>query len=252
MQYSEKQIKKLVEGIWDGSITEYALPDDLYLAIADYLKKAAIEGFGMTVDLATGADKVLLQSLIDNVYLFSGAKTYQTVSAMSALVNEGGELRPFKEFAEIARQEYDLYNVTWANSEYNTAVGQAGSAAKWNEIEKNKDVLPMLRYSAVLDANTSDICAPLDGIIAPVDDKIWNTITPLNHYNCRCVLLQEDEGERSPNADDKAGEVEEKMQDAFKNNPGKTGEIFTKDHPYFDVPAKDKDYAKQNFNLPIP
>ena len=252
MKYSEKQIEKLLKDIYSGEITEYALPDDLYFAISDYLKKAVFEGFHMTVDLAAGSDKVLLQSLVDNVYLFSGAKTFQEVKAMSAMVTAEGELRTYKEFAEIARKEYDLYNVAWANSEYNTAVGQADSAAKWNEIENNKDVLPMLRYSAVIDANTSDICEPLDGILAPVDDPIWDTITPLNHYNCRCVLLQEDSGERSPDADDRAGQVEDKMQDAFKNNVGKTGEVFTKDHPYFDVPKEDRDFAKTNFGLTIP
>ena len=46
MHYSEKQINKLIEDIWVGTITEYALPDSLYLAIADYLKKAAVEGAG--------------------------------------------------------------------------------------------------------------------------------------------------------------------------------------------------------------
>jgi hypothetical protein len=37
----------------------------------------------------------------------------------------------------------------------------------------------------------------------------------------------------------------------FRNNPGKTGEIFTKDHPYFDVPAEYQELARENFGLPI-
>ena len=42
MKYSEKQIEKLLKDIYSGEITEYALPDDLYFAISDYLKKAVL------------------------------------------------------------------------------------------------------------------------------------------------------------------------------------------------------------------
>ena len=38
----------------------------------------------------------------------------------------------------------------------------------------------------------------------------------------------------------------------FKMNPGKDKVIFNKEHPYFDVAPKDKDFAKRNFDLPIP
>jgi hypothetical protein len=31
-----------------------------------------------------------------------------------------------------------------------------------------------------------------------------------------------------------------------------TGEAFSKEHPYFDVPDKYKKFAKKNFGLPIP
>jgi hypothetical protein len=35
-------------------------------------------------------------------------------------------------------------------------------------------------------------------------------------------------------------------------NPGKDGYIFSPDHPYFDVAPKDREFAKENFGLPIP
>lgn len=38
----------------------------------------------------------------------------------------------------------------------------------------------------------------------------------------------------------------------FRHNPGKTGEVFPKEHPYFDIPDEYKKLAKKNFNLPIP
>jgi SPP1 gp7 family putative phage head morphogenesis protein len=254
---NERNIKKYINGIYNGTITERDLSLDVYNAITDYLKAGLYDGYGMTLTEAEGADLRLLTELRENVYMFGAAKNYQMTKEISSLLvdEETGEVRTAKEFNDIARETYDNWNDNWGATEYNTAVGQAEAASKWNEIEKDAEALPNLRYSAILDANTSDICAPLDGLVAPVDDPIWLTISPLNHWNCRCLLLQEGPDVRlTPDGEknDIVGGVLEEMQDVFKSNPGKTGEIFDKDHPYFDVPEKDKAYAKRNFDLPIP
>lgn len=184
MEYSDKQINSLIVDIYEGVISVENMPEDLYFAIAEYLKKSLYEGFGGSLIDFDGKPLELLTELRENIYLFSGAKTYQTVKAMDAMITEDGEKRSFKEFKEFARNEYDLFNVTWAQTEYDTAVGQGQNAYLWNKIEEDKDVLPLLQYTAVMDANTSEICAPLDGIIKPVDDPFWDVFMPLNHYNC--------------------------------------------------------------------
>jgi SPP1 gp7 family putative phage head morphogenesis protein len=251
MKFTNKQIDNLLKGIEEGRINEYNLPEDLYDAIVKYLKKGVFDGFGSTFNNVLEQDKELLTQLVENIHIFSGAKTYQQVKEInSLLVNEDGELVTQSEFTKLGKEKFELWNDTWGETEYKTAIGQSQMASKWNEIERTKDVLPNLEYSAVLDENTSDICEPLNGIVAPVDDPIWDTISPLNHFNCRCLILQVD-SEVTENYEDKAQEVEGNMQDLFKFNAGKTGEVFTKDHPYFDVPEKDKAYAKRNFDLPI-
>ena len=252
MKYTDKQISKLLDGIFNGSITEFDLPLDYYNAVADYLKAGLYKGFGMDMAQAIevgGKDLALLEQLRENVYMFSAAKTYQEVKEISSLLVDGdGNVRTSQEFNKIGRETYDTWNNDYGKTEYNTAVGQGTMAVKWNEIESNKEVLPLLQYSAVIDANTSDICEPLDGMVAKVDDPVWDSIMPLNHFNCRCTVLQLDEGEPTENRADIVAEVEDKMQPLFVNNAGKTGEVFTKDHPYFDAP---KDLGKVNFNLPI-
>jgi SPP1 gp7 family putative phage head morphogenesis protein len=268
MKYTQNQIKSLLDGIYDGSITEYDLPQDLYLAIADYLKKGLYEGFGNTLsklseNLANGNgslnDLELLAELRSNIYMFSAAKTFQQVKEMtSALVNEDGVVRSFSAFKKEAINIFGLYNETWLKTEYNTAIGQAQEAIKWQRIEEQKDVLPYLKYQAVLDPHTSIICRPLDGIVAKVGDPIWAKIAPLNHFNCRCLLLQVDEEEGrkelTPDGDKlkRVDQVEAEMQPVFKMNAGKDGYIFKGDHPYFEVAKKDREYAKNNFDLPIP
>lgn len=46
-----------------------------------------------------------------------------------------------------------------------------------------------LEYSAIMDDRTTEICSSLNGDIYPVDDEVWATFTPPNHYNCRSLLI---------------------------------------------------------------
>lgn len=270
MEFTKKEIEALIRGIYEGSITEYNLPRDLYLAISDYLKIGVYQGFGETMtnlseQVAKGTGKVgdleLLTQLRTNIYMFSGAKVFQQVKEMtlaSRLITEEGVIKPFADFKKEALAVYEQYNVDWLKTEYNTSIGQAQEAIKWQSFEEQKDILPYLKYSAVIDSRTSEICRPLDGIVAPVGDPIWKKIAPLNHFNCRCLLLQLDSEEGKATQTPKGlklakvEQTESQMQDVFKMNAGQDGYIFKKDHPYFDVQPKDKEFAKRNFDLPIP
>jgi SPP1 gp7 family putative phage head morphogenesis protein len=257
-EFSDKMIENLMRAIYDGMVTEYDLPENLYYAIANYLKKGLYDGFGETLATveAETIDAELLAELRENIYLFSAAKTYQQVKDMSEAILDGDDIRPFREFREMAGGIFDEYNEVWLQTEYNTAIAEAQNAARWNEVEKNKKTLPLLKYSAVMDPNTSEICAPLDGTTLSVDDPFWNTFMPPNHFNCRCTVeqLTEDEGEETPR--DNVGELEKEvggqMQDLFKMNAAKDRVIFNEDHPYFDVPPEDRGFAENNFGLPIP
>lgn len=52
-----------------------------------------------------------------------------------------------------------------------------------------KGFVDMYQYSAIMDDRTSDICAELDGFMAKIDDPVWDSITPPNHFNCRSDLI---------------------------------------------------------------
>ena len=252
-KFPESFIETLVEGIYSGAITDIDLPEPLYLAIADYLKKGLYKGFEYTIDDVVPEDYTLLNELRTNIYIFSGAKTYQQVREMTDhLTNSEGKVRPFSEFRDLVRATFEQYNERWLRTEYETAIGQAQSAAKWAEIERQKDIMPLLRYSAIGDENTCDICGPLNGIIAPVDDPIWGKVGPINHFNCRCILEQLEKGVPTSNRKPVVDGVLEKMNDIWKFNPGKEGVVFSDKHPYFSVPKDALERARDNFGLPIP
>lgn len=257
----------VIVGIYEGKIKPKKLPEDLYYATADKLKEGAYKGFGGTLlsfDEET-KDWEMLRELRENIYMFSGAKTFQQTLEMSEeLIDEEGNVRSFEEFEEIASGIFDKYNEDWLRAEYDTAIGQSRAASKWNDIEKNKDIRPFLQYSAVMDDHTCDICEPLDGLIAEVDDPVWDDIMPLNHFNCNCVVVQldQDDVDEQGGADDEdevkewVSQSNETKNPLFNMNPGKDKAIFMdtgrNKHPYFEVPERYRELAKANFNLKIP
>jgi len=172
--------------------------------------------------------------------MFSAAKTFQQVVEM-----EGLTAMEFADYKEEAQRIFDLYNKTWLDVEYDSAIAQGQNAALWEGFERNRESGPMLEYSAVMDDNTAPECEGMNGVRAPIDSTVWDTNSPQQHPRCRCTLLQGDWEENLP---DELPEVNEVMQ----NNSGKTGLIFSEDHPYFDVPNEYREFAKENFNLPIP
>jgi SPP1 gp7 family putative phage head morphogenesis protein len=256
-EFTEDSIKDLIKGVWDGDITRNDLPEDLYYAIADYLKEGLYQGFGGTLSDFAGSDLELLTELRENIYMFSGAKTYQQVREMTDLLTGENGIRSWPEFRDAARDIYDQYNENWLSAEYDTAIGQGQNAVKWNEIEKNKETMPYLKYNATEDANECEICAPFNNLVAPVDDPIWDTVYPENHFRCRCTVDQIDkyeDVELTPDdeKDRLVSEVEPKMNDMFKMNAGKDRVIFNEEHPYFEVEKGDRGFAADNFDLPIP
>ena len=147
---------------------------------------------------------------------------------------------------------YDTYNGDWLKAEYNTAIAQAQMAGKWSEIQKNQEVLPNLSYSTIGDA--CSICAPLDGVTLPIADPFWNEFYPPNHFNCFCTVLQEEPAAKlTEDSNSIAEEVGDKMTEEFKMNSGQDAVVFNSAPAYFEnVPKADRDFAKENFGLPIP
>ena len=191
--------------------------------------------------------------MAENIYVFSAAKTYTQVKDISSLILDGQKLRPYNEFKPLALDMFKLYNKDYLTTEYNTAVGQAQTAVKWQQIESDVKTFPYLQRKAVMDGNTSKECEILNNIIAPVGDAFWSSRSPLTHFNCRCILVQIDKYEdvklSSKTKIESAIKKTEHINPLFKGNPGKDKVIFNESHPYFDVDKKDKELAKRNFNL---
>lgn len=234
MKFTEQQIEKLIKDIEEGDPNS-DISVEYYNALIDYFSGAVLKGFPEA--------PIQAPEILNNIYHFSAAKAFQQNQALQELLHNS---KSAKDFNAEAKQLYNNWNNNWGITEYNTAQAASEMASKWQDIENNKDIVPNLKYSAIGDA--CSICAPLNDLVAPVDDPIWDTVYPVNHPNCFCTVLQVDE-KVTDNYKQIVEVVSPKMNDTFKNNIGKTGQVFTEDHPYFDAP---KDIKEDNFGFEMP
>jgi hypothetical protein len=235
---------KIISGIFSGKLGTHNLPKDYYEDFTSKLSRAVKSGVGSAKKFSD-----LRGDLDVNTQAFAGAKTYNMVRELEDAKVLFPSKKEYKEAASTIIKKYD----SWSDAEINTAKQQAMQAKQWQTIEEDADIFPYLRYSAIGDA--CKICRPLDGIIARVDSIIWRKIYPVNHYNCYCIVIQEGKGVRatsSTKVDRVVSESTDMMNKTFVSNAGITKKIYTKDHPYFaSITKSEKDFARENFGLPI-
>jgi SPP1 gp7 family putative phage head morphogenesis protein len=247
---------ELINEIWLSLLSEWNLPENLYLETGQELMKGVEQGFGTTILKAkhTG-DFATLKALHENIYIFSAAKTFQnTLDIRMSLFDEKGYKRSFSDFKKDAGVIFDVYNDVWLKTEYETAISQAYSTSLWQTIQEEKDVLPYLRYQTAKNESVCPICAPMDGTVRHVDDAFWGWANPPLHFKCHCIVIQE-------TADTKMTPKtklpdEKNVPDMFRMNPGKDKYIYPSTgeypHPYFKVADKYKVFKRDNFGLSIP
>lgn len=173
----------------------------------------------------------LLAQLQYNTHVFSRFKTHEFVNELVRnLVGDDGKVRSFHEFKKIAEGISEDYNKNWLRTEYDTAIGTGQMAERWKQIEQDADLFPFIQYDTIGDDRVRPEHAALDGVVKRWDDPFWDQYFPPNGWRCRCDVLQVVGPETDLEGD--APDVPK----AFRHNPGKTGELFTKDHPYYQTP----------------
>lgn len=250
--FTDFERDNFINGVFIGAVTVKELPTNIYAKTAEHLEKGVLEGYrqgSLNIDwMAT--DEALIADLTENIYVFSGAKTYQQVRTMSNLLKDDELRNNFYKFKEAALVHFDEYNGNYLAAEYHTAIASSKAAAEWTRIEQDKDILPMLTYQTVGDARVRPTHAALDNISRPVDDKFWDEFYPPNGWNCRCIVEQNTDDVQKTNL--QGWLKPDDVPPLFRMNSGKDRIIFSKKHPYFRVAKGDKAAAKRNFDLPIP
>ena len=179
----------------------------------------------------------MADALRNDLYIFSGFRTYHELKeSAERLLRPDGSLKPFSEFYQDTLKVRDKYNKSWLKAEYNYAVRTADAAARWAEIEKDKEHIDLL-YETVGDSNVRPDHAALEGVCLPVDDPFWAIAYPPNGWNCRCRVLRVAKGSHPYSNSDEATEAfmesTSGKSELFRYNPGKEQRIFSDKHPYY-------------------
>ena len=258
---TKKENDKLIKGVYDGEYDESNLPEFVFLFTFSELIKEVDKGYGKIKSFPDRSkEQRKAAKFRTNINVFSGAKTWQEVHDLSqAVFMPDGQRMPFSDYSKIAKGINDTYNKAWLKAEQNTALSQSQGASFWDDIEDDKEDLPLLKYVTVGDERVRPKHAAWDGIILPVDNPWWNTHMPPNDWNDRCTVQQLAEGKKTnlkqhlkdynksvPN--EKKVKTLRNDSKLFANNPGKDEFIFDPSvHPYFkNIPKQDK---KNNFGF---
>ncbi len=228
---------------------EKKIDGNLYHPIVKRTGEELVKGVNTGYGILQGVDfdspdYVMREYLKKNIWKFSVAKNYNDCIRISnLLIRQDGSLRPWNEFKKEAFRVVGDSN-RYLKTEYDTIVASAQMSRLWNEIQRDKHIFPFVQFLVVMDGHTSEICSPLHNVIVKVDDPKLAYYFPPNHFNCRTTVKKL-----------RSGRVTQEISwpiipEAFQNNPGETGLIFTDKNAYIEnTPEKllsDVDYYKED------
>lgn len=246
---TDEQIETVLNDIFSGSVNINNLPPSLYYGTVERLTEGLFQGMNRALPGGDVAFPGLAASFRENAALFSGAKTYQQSKALTDALYKDGVAVSFPDFKKEASGILDTFNVRHLEVEYNSALSTAQAGVQWQQIERDAEALPWLKFTTVGDQAVRDEHAALDGFIARVNDPIWDTLFPPIDWECRCLADQLDDADA---ASENTGVIADPdiVAPEFRFNPGKTGQLFDDRHPYFSIPPSDRDAAERNFGFP--
>lgn len=177
------------------------------------------------------------QSLEQDIFVFSGFKTYHQLKEASELLRDSqGRVKSFNQFWQDVSAIREKYNRNWLHAEYNFAVSSAQMASHWAEYQQDEE-MTNLQYRTALDDKVRPEHAALEGVTLPMSDPFWDTAFPPNGWNCRChvipVLKEDFPLSNSQRAQDAFDDMTQGKASIFRYNPGKEGVIFPPHHPYY-------------------
>lgn len=203
-----------------------------------------------TISVTHETPPELTAALRNNVFIFSGLKTYHSLSEVGlSLTNEDGSTKSYADFYNSVKAIDGQYNENYLYAEYNHAVHSSQMAVKWNQWEKDGEQYD-LQYRTAGDERVREAHRQLDGVTLPPSDKFWERYLPPNGWNCRCNVVQVLRGDYQRSDSDNATAIGDEYTrtpkaQMFRFNAGKTLEIFPAKHPYQKAPAKVKKAVEQ-------
>lgn len=109
---------------------------------------------------------------------------------IAAAMKEG---KPVTTASELISRVGD-WSYSYADIVYRTNLNTSYHAGQFQIMKSPevKEILPAFRFVAVGDSDTRPNHLAMDGVVASVDDSIWQRLSPPLGYQCRCTLVTVD------------------------------------------------------------
>lgn len=239
IKFDEKLMDKVLREIYNEEIDpkkgEY--PKEMAKAARGMFETATAEGFASaSFDITEKED--YLKEYMNSIRVFSAFKVHDFAQLMAErLYDDKGELKTFQQWDEDTQDIQAHHNELWLRTEYDTAILRAEQAAEWQQFEKDKDIMPNLRWMPTSSVEPREEHAVFwrEALTLPVGDPFWDEHRPGDLWNCKCWLEQTDE-EETPRTDLPKEKDMPTADEGLKTNPGKTAEMFDRSHPYYPKP----------------
>jgi hypothetical protein len=199
----------------------------LFTAILETLNDGIERGFNPAAD---SRYQDFLGALKSNNAVFAAFKTHRMQNDIAGqLLDANGELKQFAKFKEDTAGMVDHHVGRWLKTEYDTAVIRAHRAADHLQFEREKDILPNLRWNESTSIEPRASHRIFWGHIWPIGDPFFAQHYPGDEWGCKCSLSNTDE---PPTNNSFVGVKFTPPSPGLGGNPAVTGKIFSDDHPY--------------------
>lgn len=242
----EGYLRKLYGGKFDVS---KEIEPTIWREVLRLLNEATVEGLSQS-QLPPTHEQEFYKELRHSNEVFAAFKVHKMGGLMALkLTDEDGKLKSYRQWKEDIKGISNHFLNAWLKTEYNTAVIRAHNAADWRQFERNKDIMPNLRWMPTVSPNPEAEHRVFweRKLTRPIDDPFWNKHRPGNRWNCKCSLEATDEPTTPLPTD---AEIRgDQPQRGLENNPGKDGQLFSTKHPYFPKNCRECGLNKRNHLL---
>lgn len=228
--FDDNALKEALKRIYEKDVNPMnEIEENLFNAVFDTMSDAVDKGFGIIE--STDPDIDFYKALKHNTSVFSAFKTHRWQNDIARqMLDEKGNLKSFEQFKkDVTSLVNSQHKEQWLRTEYDTAILRARQAAEWRQFEREKDVLPNLKWMPSTSVHPGADHKIFWGTIRPIDDSFWDVHRPGDRWNCKCGLTATDE-DVTPVSHEAM--KQDKAHNGLENNPGKDGKLFSDKHPY--------------------
>ena len=220
-------IDRALKDLYNKEVDPSREPDP---SLFEGFRKTFNHAVNVSIDGSKQTD--LAHALKNSNEVFAVFRAHRMGRDMAAqMADKEGNLKSFDRFRKDVEPIADHHVRQWLRTEYDMALSRAHLAADWATYEKDRDIMPNLRWVESTAVTPDAVHSSFWGMVRPVDDAFWAAHHPGDHWGCQCSLEQTDDPV-TPLSDEVIRKVPPPSP-GLEENPGKTKRIFSDNSPYF-------------------